>query len=292
MANPKCFISYSWESPQHKDWVRNLAECLQRNGVITLFDQWDVRPGVYLTEYMETSIRESDYVLLVCTPIFAQKANGGIGGVGYEKNIVTGEIFTRTAPSTKFVPILRFGDESTSLPSYLKSKVFIDFRNDSKFDESLQILLRHLHDIPEFTRPPLGTPSLTVNPSTSRNIVQPNGQRSAFDLSTHKQLVDYANSFSGLNLSKQAAAEWADQHSHMSTEDLTRYKQLVDYANSFSGLNLSKQAAAKWADQHSHMSAEDLTRYKQLVDYANSFSGLNLSKQAAAEWADQHFTGL
>jgi len=156
MASPKCFISYSWDSDDHKDWVKQLATELQNKGVFTHLDQWDVHPGMDLTKYMETCIRESDFVLLICTPIFAQKANGGIGGVGYEKSIVTGEIFQEAASTKKFVPILRKGKKADSLPSYLKSRAYIDFRNDDKFVLNLDELLRHLHQSPKYERPSLG----------------------------------------------------------------------------------------------------------------------------------------
>ena len=63
-----------------------------------------------LTRFMERSIRESAFVLLVCTPKFARKADAGVGGVGYEKAIVTGEIFAGEQQETKFVPLLRQGD--------------------------------------------------------------------------------------------------------------------------------------------------------------------------------------
>lgn len=89
MPDPKCFISYSWDSPSHKDWVRLLSEKLHQNGVYTYLDQWDVSLGAQLPKFMEKSIRESDFVLLVCTSKFAAKADAGQGGVGYEKNIVT-----------------------------------------------------------------------------------------------------------------------------------------------------------------------------------------------------------
>ena len=63
MAAPRCFISYSWDNDEHKDWVRCLATELQRNGVETRLDQWDTHPGMDVTNYMETCIRESDFVL-------------------------------------------------------------------------------------------------------------------------------------------------------------------------------------------------------------------------------------
>ena len=119
MAVPTCFISYPWESEDHKGWVRHLAEELQKNGVWTHLDQWDVSPGSDLTGYMERSVRESDFVILICTPTFAQKADGGTGGVGYEKRVVTGEIFQNTGNPSKFVPALRSGAGHQALPSTL-----------------------------------------------------------------------------------------------------------------------------------------------------------------------------
>lgn len=161
VKNPSVFISYSWDSEAHKQWVLKLAIALQERGINTFIDQWDIRPGMDLQEYMEYSVRSSDFVLLVCTPNYAVKANEGQGGVGYEKAIITGEIFLRTKPNARFVPLVREGEASGSLPSFLRSRVFIDFRRDEAFEASLEELLRHLFDQPRSRRPPLGpAPSL------------------------------------------------------------------------------------------------------------------------------------
>ena len=163
MSTPKCFISCSWDNDAHEEWVRNLAEHLRSNSVDVLLDQWDLRPGSDFPSYMETSIRESDFVILVCTPDFARKANAGIGGVGYEKSIVTGEIFHRISSPEKFVPILRRGSVQEAIPSYLKSKIYVDFRNNQIFQRSLEDLLRHFHNVPRYRRPPLSLkPSLNA----------------------------------------------------------------------------------------------------------------------------------
>jgi len=156
MENPTCFISYSWDNDEHKDWVRVLATELQHKGIETKLDQWDCHLGIDLTKYMETCVRDSDFVLLICTPKFCKKANTGQGGVGYEKNIVTGEIFEGIYSSKKFVPILRKGSSMDSLPSYLRSRMFIDFRNNNTFDSNIDELIRHLHHFPKYKRPPLG----------------------------------------------------------------------------------------------------------------------------------------
>jgi len=168
MFTPKCFISYSWDSDAHKEWARNLAEHLQRNGVNILLDQWDLKPGSDLPSYIETSVRESHFVILICTPNFARKANAGIGGVGYEKSIVTGELFHRISSPEKFVPILRSGSVKEAIPSYLKSKVYVDFRDDQDFQKSLEDLLRHFHNMQRHLRPSLGSkPSLSAQESVS-----------------------------------------------------------------------------------------------------------------------------
>lgn len=153
--NPVCFISYSWDSEEHINWVRQLAENLQQNGVNTILDQWDLRPGMDIAHFMEKSINSSDYVLLICTPPFAQRANEGIGGVGYEKNIVTAEIFKNKRPDTNFVPILRTGNDKDAIPTYLGLKRYIDFRQDNNFEENFEELLRHIYKVPKFTKPTL-----------------------------------------------------------------------------------------------------------------------------------------
>jgi len=155
-ATPKCFISYSWDSSEHKKWVVGFAEQLQQSGIKVLLDEWDLKLGADLLNYMEESIRDSDFVLLVCTPEFAEKANSGTGGTGYEKSIVTGELFYHISSPTKFVPILRRGSCEEALPSYLKSRVYADFRIDLDFQESMEKLLRHLHNVPYVSRPQLG----------------------------------------------------------------------------------------------------------------------------------------
>lgn len=152
----KCFISYSWDSEYHKGWVRFLAEQLVQNGIDIKLDQWDIFLGDPIPQYMATSVSESDYVLLICTPNFASKANLGQGGVGYETNIVNGQIFSDVVSDRKFIPILREDDPKLALPSYLKSRAYIDFRDDSNFEANLENLLRHIYEEPEFKKPTLG----------------------------------------------------------------------------------------------------------------------------------------
>jgi len=152
---PNCFVSYTWDSSAHKSWVRELATRLTKNGVDVILDQWDLKYGDDLPHFMETAVRESDFVLLVCTPEYARKSNEGKGGAGYEKRIVTGEMF-QSVNQSKFIPIVRKGSNNEALPTFLQYKNYIDFRKDSEFNERLKELLHQLHDVPENPRPKLG----------------------------------------------------------------------------------------------------------------------------------------
>jgi hypothetical protein len=123
---PKVFISYSWEDDAHKDWVRDLAARLRQDGIETLLDQWHLVPGDQLPRFMETSVRESDFALIICTPRYKQRSDSRTGGVGYEGDIMTGEVYSR-GNHRKFIPILSRGTWETSAPSWLQGKYYLDF---------------------------------------------------------------------------------------------------------------------------------------------------------------------
>ena len=43
--HPKVFISYSYDTPEHKQWVSELGAKLRRKGVEVILDQWHLRLG-------------------------------------------------------------------------------------------------------------------------------------------------------------------------------------------------------------------------------------------------------
>jgi hypothetical protein len=154
--SPHVFLSYSHESDAQRQWVRRLAEDLTKNGVETTLDQWHLQVGDDVGAFMEQSLKRATYVVLVCTELFAQKTNDRAGGVGYEQAVIVGELLTSRELSSRFLPILRSGDPSRALPLYLRSRLFIDFRNDSAYPDALDQLLRRVFGAPAFTPPELG----------------------------------------------------------------------------------------------------------------------------------------
>jgi TIR domain len=154
MTVPKAFISYSHDSQDHKKWVMDLAIRLRNSGVDAILDQWELQPGDDIPHFMERHLASADRVVMVCTEKYVQKANAGVGGVGYEKMIVTADIM-KSVDSNKVVPIIRQAG-SQLVPTFLKSKLFVDFSQNADVEFSFDELLRTLVGAPLFQKPPIG----------------------------------------------------------------------------------------------------------------------------------------
>lgn len=151
----KVFISYSHDSDQHRDWVRKLACSLHENGVETILDQWDIQLGSNIMQFMEKGLTNSDRVLVICTDNYNKKSNDDLGGVGYEKNILTAELFMDQS-TAKFIPCIRAVESAMKTPVYLGGRAYIDFSDDAKFDQNVKLLLHELFGIPLLSKPQLG----------------------------------------------------------------------------------------------------------------------------------------
>jgi subtilisin family serine protease len=157
----KAFVSYSWDGTAHKRWVNTLAARLRSDGVDVCLDQWEMAYGDRLTQFMETSIKYNDIILIICTPEYARKSEGRAGGVGYEGDIITTDIFYGKNEK-KLIPILRRGDRDTAIPSWLKSRLLIDMRKTA-YDKNYKSLLDTILDRRE-KAPPLGAPPVQKPP--------------------------------------------------------------------------------------------------------------------------------
>jgi len=154
VAIPKVFISYSHDSQQHKKWVLDFATRLRNTGVDAALDQWDLKPGDDLAHFMETHVAASDRVLMVCTERYVERANAGAGGVGYEKMILTADLLKRI-DSNKIIPIIRQAGTHV-VPTFLRSKLFIDFSREDQFEFSFDELIRTIHGAPLYVKPAIG----------------------------------------------------------------------------------------------------------------------------------------
>lgn len=156
---PRVFISYSWESDAHKDWIRGFAERLTQNGVNVRLDQWHIGPGQSLTQFMEAEVQASDFVLVICTKAYCRKALAREGGGGYEQQIITGNIVAGK-PREQFIPLVRDGEfapgPDCAIPGQFMGIYAIDIRDGVDMDKATESLLRTIFREPEHKQPPIG----------------------------------------------------------------------------------------------------------------------------------------
>ncbi|MEJ7137428.1 toll/interleukin-1 receptor domain-containing protein [Amphibiibacter pelophylacis] len=154
MTTPRAFVSYSHDSQTHKKWVLEFAIRLRNCGIDAILDQWDLRPGDDIPHFVERNLASADKVLMICTDEYVAKANSGTGGVGYEKMIVTSNMM-QSIDSNKVIPIIR-QPGTRNVPTFLKTKLYIDFSREDQAEFSFDELVRCLVNAPLFQKPPIG----------------------------------------------------------------------------------------------------------------------------------------
>lgn len=164
---PRVFISYSWDSDEHKVWVRELAARLRANRVDVILDYWHLRLGMDAARFMTESVSKSDFVLVICTPEYVEKSYRPKGGVRFE-NVILVDEFMDNMDTEKFIPVLRQGEwNATSVPRWIKRRQGANL-TATPYDEveflTLVATLHGEHPAP----PPLGT-----RPDFAKMVLRP-----------------------------------------------------------------------------------------------------------------------
>lgn len=156
-AKPEVFISYSWDSQEHKEWVHKLYNILRDNGVEVLIDRYEVFLGSNLEKYMRQGLNDCRYVLCVCTEGYLSKTNDPTTGVGKEAHII------KANDKVDFIiPIIKDNQDKT-LPDFIEGAYYTDFSNVA-FDgtnlndvEKIKEVLVHIYNIDDTLKPQKGT---------------------------------------------------------------------------------------------------------------------------------------
>jgi len=155
----KLFISYGWSSPEHEQWVLNLATELVEAGVDVMLDKWDLKEGHDAYAFMERMVTDPSIkkVIIVCDRMYADKSNKRHGGAGTEAQIISPEIYEKENQD-KFVAVLAERDEdgNSCLPVYYKSRIYIDLSNGDLYATNFEQLLRWIYNKPLYIKPKIG----------------------------------------------------------------------------------------------------------------------------------------
>lgn len=151
---PVVFISYSWDSEEHKEWVAKLAEDLCKHSIYVLLDQY-LEDGTMLPLFMEYGIERADRVIVVGTEIYREKSRAIGTGVSFEGCIISSQMLHNIG-TKKFIPCLRHGEFAQSFPIMLSSMKGHDFTNEEDYEKELDSLCREIWKKPLKQSPTLG----------------------------------------------------------------------------------------------------------------------------------------
>lgn len=192
MKNPSVFVSYSWDSPSHEEWVFKLTNDLRDNGIDAKFDKTLTQgKTVNLNQMMISGIRDFDNIVIVLTENYAKRADALTGGVGFENFLITNQLMSDI---NKFIPIVRHnGDYKAVFPFHLTGIYAIDFTNDQNYGESIRELLHRVLGVPLFEEKPLGKiPHLTPKKSLSGGPIQAStGSAQGINIPKLKRITDF-----------------------------------------------------------------------------------------------------
>ena len=187
IPSPKVFVSYSWTSPRHQDWVRLFAERLTQDGIDVVLDIYDLKEGQDKFSFMERMVTDPHitHVLVICDKAYAEKADRKKAGVGTESQIISKEVYEKVEQS-KFIPIAsEFAEDGEPfLPVFFKSRIWIDFSTLEAQNDNWERLIRLLFGRPEHQKPVLGRP-----PAYITSEVAPPSNPSRGKLNTFRQAL-------------------------------------------------------------------------------------------------------
>jgi tetratricopeptide (TPR) repeat protein len=173
LTPPKVFISYSHDSEEHKERVRLLADRLRQDGVDATIDQYEISPPEGWPVWMERQVRESDFVLAICTETYLKRAerreepDKGYGAM-WESVLTYQQIYDAGSRNEKFIPVLLEAGERSHIPAPLKSATSYRCTTDDEYRE-LYGRLTNQHGI---GKPPLGKLK-PLPPREKKQHVQP-----------------------------------------------------------------------------------------------------------------------
>lgn len=145
IKKPRVFISYTRDDPNNIKWVRELAIQLIKNGIDARLDQFHLKLGQDLPQWMTNELSMADKVLLICDKHYARKADSRSAGVGWETMIIQGDMLSHQNDN-KYICIVREDAFDRGIPLYIKSKFSLHCKEDVIPDQEFKRLLVALFD--------------------------------------------------------------------------------------------------------------------------------------------------
>ena len=146
--NIRVFISHTSKSDDAIEWVKGLALFLIEQGVQARLDRFHLRRGMDLQQWMRNELAMARKVVVVSDEAYKDKADGHVGGVGWETRIIQNDISKLPPDSTKYQVIVRSAEIEMGLPIYLSTRYAFHAPNEVKDTAFRDELIRELLDVP------------------------------------------------------------------------------------------------------------------------------------------------
>ena len=161
---PSVFISYSWTSPRHEDWVLDLATELRSiHGIDVRLDKWHMGgPGGDSIKFMESMVSDPKIgkVLIISDREYVRKANERQGGAGKEAQILTPELYSENGGderSQKYAVVVTEYEDTGKpcIPVFYGGRLYIDMSNRADRLSKIEEIVRWAYDRPIHVAPPI-----------------------------------------------------------------------------------------------------------------------------------------
>lgn len=175
---PKVFISYSYDSEEHKKWVTDLTNTLrQKAGINATIDVFALNKTTDLDEIMTSGYKDSDKVVIILTKKYAEKVDDSDTGVGFENKLST-IIAKDKKTNNKLIFIKR--DSSFNFkevfPFIFRDHYAIEMSNDSEFQTKFEELYHRIWNKPFNEPAPIGDSPFNIKEqSTPQSVLEING---------------------------------------------------------------------------------------------------------------------
>lgn len=184
-APTKVFISYSWDSEDHKECVLALANTLRTPwGIEADIDQYvrakpPFTPSQGWDLWMEKRIEWAEFVLIVCTETYKRRFRGDeeprIGrGVTWEGTIIRQNLYNDKLTNTKFIPVVFSVQDLTHVPIVLNGNDKYVLEDEKSFTELCYRLRKEpIVEMPDVASANLQAPPKPIFFSPQKLLVEP-----------------------------------------------------------------------------------------------------------------------
>jgi len=179
----RTFLSYSHDSPSHRQRVLELANQLRADGVDCWIDRFDPAPADGWPRWMQQQLEQASFVMLVCTETYRRRFDGqeetGKGlGVNWEGNLISNALYHQRKGTT-FLPILFEGDSDDVVPGPLKQ--FTHFTLPRQYEELYRLVTGQPEAIPAPVGPVKPMPPFSAMANLPIPTVRSDGTANPYD---------------------------------------------------------------------------------------------------------------